>query len=193
MAALKIWSGGLGIWGALPEVPWVPGSPRGVACWCRRWPTPWRPASPWPRPSGASATSSTRSSSGRPTVPWALEIDVAHRPAGFEQYATFHPTFLYESLWCLAVAGIVVWAGRRFQLGHGRTFALYVALYCLGRLGVELVRIDSATQVGGLRINVWVSVLVGLARSPTWWSWAAGAPWGGDRAVPSRRAAGPRR
>ena len=60
------------------------------------------------------------------TAPWALEIDPAHRPPGYEQYATFHPTFLYESLWCLVVAAVVVWADRRFRMGHGRVFALYV-------------------------------------------------------------------
>jgi len=96
------------------------------------------------------------------TLPWGLEIDPANRPAGYEAFATFHPTFLYESLWLLAMAGVLVWADRRYRLGHGRVFALYVLLYCAGRLWIELLRIDSANTILGLRVNVWTSLLVGL-------------------------------
>jgi prolipoprotein diacylglyceryl transferase len=100
---------------------------------------------------------------GQPTtVPWALEIDPANRPAGYEQFETFHPTFLYESLWCLGVAGVVWWLDRRFRMGHGRVFASYVALYTLGRLWWELLRIDTASLVFGVRVNVFTSVVVGL-------------------------------
>ena len=100
---------------------------------------------------------------GKPTdLPWGLEIDPAFRPSGYEQYATFHPTFLYEALWLVGVAGLVAWADRRWTLGHGRAFALYIAAYCVGRLGMEMLRIDPATQVGGIRINVFTSVVVGL-------------------------------
>ncbi|MFI0431592.1 MAG: prolipoprotein diacylglyceryl transferase [Candidatus Nanopelagicales bacterium] len=165
VAALKIWSGGLGIWGA------VAGGALGAWIAARRMGLLVPPLADAVAPGIAVAQAIGRFGNyfnqelfGRPTtVPWALQIDPVHRPVGYEEYATFHPTFLYESLWCLAVAGIVIWADKRFRLGHGRVFALYVALYCLGRLGVELVRIDSATQVGGLRINVWTSVLIGLA------------------------------
>jgi len=100
---------------------------------------------------------------GRPTdLPWALEIDPAHRPAGYEAFTTFHPTFLYESLWMVGVALVLIWADRRFTLGHGRVFALYVALYCAGRLWIEMLRIDSANQILGLRLNVWTALIVGL-------------------------------
>ncbi len=100
---------------------------------------------------------------GRPTdLPWGLEIAPRFRPAGFEQFATFQPTFLYELLWNLAAAAVVVWADRRFQLSHGRAFALYVALYCLGRGWIEMLRIDTAEQFLGLRLNVFTSVLVGV-------------------------------
>lgn len=100
---------------------------------------------------------------GRPTsLPWALEIDPEHRPAGYEQFATFHPTFLYESLWCIVIAGLVVWADRRFRTGHGRAFALYVAGYCVGRLWIERLRIDEANTILGFRLNEWTSVLVFL-------------------------------
>ncbi len=98
----------------------------------------------------------------RPTVPWGLQIDPAHRPAGYEQFATFHPTFLYESLWMIGVAVVVIWADRRFRMGHGRAFALYVLLYCTGRLWIESLRIDEANHILGLRLNVWTSILVGL-------------------------------
>ena len=101
---------------------------------------------------------------GQPTdLPWGLEIDPAHRAPGFEEYATFHPTFLYESLWCVLVALIVIWADKRFQLGHGRAFALYVFAYCVGRLVFELVRIDNATLILGVRVNVFTSILVAIA------------------------------
>ena len=124
---------------------------------------PWPWASPWPRPSGASGNWFNQELFGKPTdLPWGLEIDPVHRPEGYEQFATFHPTFLYEALWLVGVAGLVAWADRRWNLGHGRAFALYVAAYCVGRLGMELLRIDPATQLGGIRINVFTSVVVGV-------------------------------
>ncbi|HEU0088647.1 MAG TPA: prolipoprotein diacylglyceryl transferase family protein, partial [Pseudonocardiaceae bacterium] len=101
---------------------------------------------------------------GRAThLPWGLEIDPANRPNGMEDQATYHPTFLYEALWNVGVAGLVIWADRRFRLGHGRAFALYVAGYTAGRFWIELIRTDPATMVFGLRINVITSVVVFLA------------------------------
>ena len=97
---------------------------------------------------------------GQPTtLPWGVEIDLGNRPLEYIDSATFHPTFLYESLWMLVVAGVLVVADRRWRLGHGRVFALYVALYAVGRLPIELLRIDPANDVLGLRVNVWVSVV----------------------------------
>ena len=77
--------------------------------------------------------------------------------------ATVHPTFLYELLWNVLVAIALVLLDRRFRLGHGRVFALYIALYCFGRFFVELMRADAATHVFGLRINTIVSVVVMVA------------------------------
>jgi prolipoprotein diacylglyceryl transferase len=94
------------------------------------------------------------------TLPWAVEIDLDHRPAEYLDVSTFHPTFLYESLWMLAVAGVLVLVDRRWRLGHGRVFALYVALYTVVRFPIELIRIDPANEVAGLRVNVWVSLFV---------------------------------
>lgn len=103
---------------------------------------------------------------GRPTtLPWALEIDPAHRPSGYEDFATFHPTFLYESLWLLLVFGTIVLVERRRQLRKGQAFALYVAMYTLGRTGFEALRIDEATRVFGLRFNLLLSAALFLASS----------------------------
>jgi prolipoprotein diacylglyceryl transferase len=98
---------------------------------------------------------------GRPTsLPWGLKIDVAHRPAGYTQYATFHPTFLYESVWCLLVFGTIVVAERRFRLRKGQAFAMYVCLYTLGRTWFEALRIDKATRVFGIRFNLLLSAVI---------------------------------
>lgn len=101
---------------------------------------------------------------GRPsTVPWALLIDSAHRPAATQLATTYQPTFLYELLWDLGVAALVVWAQRRFRLSGWASFALYVAAYTAGRGWIEALRDDYAHRVLGLRINDWTSILLFLA------------------------------
>lgn len=98
---------------------------------------------------------------GRPTgLPWGLRIDPEHRPAGMASIATYHPTFLYEALWNLTLAALLVWVGRRWRVRPGQLFAGYVAGYAAGRLWVEALRIDPATRLLGLRVNLWVSVVV---------------------------------
>ena len=110
---------------------------------------------------------------GKPTtLPWGLEISPAHRPIGYEQYATFHPTFLYESLYCVALVGILLLAERRLSLKQGQTFALYVILYTFGRFWFENLRIDPAHDIGPLRVNAWVSVA--LFAFGIWWFWWLG-------------------
>lgn len=97
---------------------------------------------------------------GRPTeLPWALRIDVAHRPSGYEQFATFHPTFLYEALWNLALAGVLILVDRTRRLRPGELFTLYVLGYAVGRLWIEELRIDDASLIAGIRVNIWVSLL----------------------------------
>ena len=162
--ALKIWDGGLGIWGAILL--------GGVGAWIgvRRKGIPLPPFADAIAPGTAVAQAIGRFGNwfnqelfGRPTdLPWGLEIDPAHRPVGYEQFATYHPTFLYEALWCLAVAGIVVWADRRFTMGHARVFALYVGLYAVGRGFIESLRIDEAHHFFGIRLNVFTAVVVAL-------------------------------
>jgi prolipoprotein diacylglyceryl transferase len=102
---------------------------------------------------------------GRPTdLPWGLEIDPGRRPDRFAGEATFHPTFLYEALWNLALAGFLVWLGRRFRLRDGQLFTLYVGGYALGRLWVEAMRSDPASLLLGVRVNIWTSLIaLGIA------------------------------
>jgi prolipoprotein diacylglyceryl transferase len=160
--ALKIWEGGLGIWGAIAL--------GGVGAYigCRRQGVVLPPFADAAAPGFLVAQAVGRWGNwfnqelfGKPTtLPWGLQIDPAHRPPGYEAYATFQPTFLYESLWCLGAAAVLVWADRRWRLGHGRAFMLYVALYTAGRFWIELLRIDDANHILGLRVNTWVSSLV---------------------------------
>jgi prolipoprotein diacylglyceryl transferase len=94
---------------------------------------------------------------GPTTLPWGLEISPAHRPAGYAQYATFHPTFLYELIWNLLLAGALVWLGRRRSIRAPGLFALYVAGYSCARIGEELLRVDPAHHILGLRLNLYVA------------------------------------
>jgi len=100
---------------------------------------------------------------GRPTtLPWGLEIDPG-RPGTVPGAEAYHPTFLYESLWDVGVAVLVLWADRRFRLGRGRAFALYLAAYATGRVWIEMLRIDEANRLFGVRLNVFVMLVVLLA------------------------------
>lgn len=117
---------------------------------------------------------------GKPTdLPWALEIDPEHYPSGetFPPGTTFHPTFLYEFLWCLLAFAAIVWLDRRLRLGHGRVLALYVMAYTLGRGWIETLRIDSVQldDVAGLRLNVWTSLVLFVLASA--WFIYAGRRW----------------
>jgi prolipoprotein diacylglyceryl transferase len=97
---------------------------------------------------------------GKPTsLPWGLKIDLAHRPPGYLAYETFQPTFLYEALWNLALCGFLIWLDRRRVVPKGRLIAVYVTGYGIGRLWVELLRIDQASHIFGVRVNVWVACL----------------------------------
>ena len=162
LRALQIWNGGLGIWGAIAAGAF------GGWLVCRRRGVPFPAMADALAPSLALAQAIGRLGNwfnqelfGAPTtLPWALRIDPAHRPEGYAQFATFHPTFLYELLWNLGVAALVLWADRRFRLGHGRAFALYVAAYTLGRGWIEELRIDPVNHLGPFRFNVWTSIVL---------------------------------
>jgi len=97
---------------------------------------------------------------GPTTLPWALEISPAHRPPGYLQYATFHPTFLYELIWDLALAGALVWLASRRTIRPPGLFALYVTGYSAFRIFEELLRVDPANHILGMRVNFWVASLL---------------------------------
>lgn len=163
MGALRIWEGGLGIWGAIALGAF------GAWIGCRKVGVPFVPFADAVAPGIAMAQAVGRWGNyfnqelfGKPTtVPWGLEIAPVNRPAGFESFQTFHPVFLYESIACVVIALVLVWADRRFKMGHGRVFALYVALYCLFRGPIENMRIDEAHHILGVRLNVFTALVVG--------------------------------
>ena len=98
---------------------------------------------------------------GRPLDTWwALDVPLRYRPYGYSQFESFHPTFLYEAIWCVAVAVFLIIAGKNWR--PGQVFSAYVMAYCLGRFFIELIRIDTANTIAGLRVNVWVTLLVAL-------------------------------
>jgi prolipoprotein diacylglyceryl transferase len=98
---------------------------------------------------------------GRPLDSWwALDVPSKYRPFGFSEFESFHPTFLYEAIWCTLVATLLIAFGKRLKAGQ--VFAAYVFAYCVGRFFIELIRIDSANTIAGLRVNVWVSVIVAI-------------------------------
>ena len=160
--ALYVWEGGLGIWGG------VAAGALGAWIGCRRHGVSLSVFADAAAPGVAVAQAIGRFGNyfnqelyGRPsTLPWALEIDPAHRPADTPNMGTYQPTFLYEALWDLGVAGVVIWAARRYRLGGGRAFALYVALYTVGRAWVEYLRVDHANHLLGLRLNDWTCLIV---------------------------------
>lgn len=156
--AFKIWQGGLGIWGAIAlgaVGAWIGCRRRGIPL--PAWADALAPGIALAQACGRWGNWFNQELYGRATdLPWAVKIsDGPNRVAG-----TYHPTFLYESLWCVGVALLVIWADRRFKLGHGRAFALYVAAYCLGRVWTEYLRVDEAHHILGLRLNVWTAIVV---------------------------------
>jgi prolipoprotein diacylglyceryl transferase len=170
--ALKIWEGGLGVWGAIAF-----GVLGGYLVARRR-----RIAFPAVLDAVAPAILVAQAIGrlgnwfnqelfGRPTtLPWALQIAPQYRPEGYEQFTTFHPTFLYEMLWNLAAAALLVWLDRRFRLGHGKVFALYVLLYTAGRFWIEALRIDTVNEIGGFRLNNYTA-LIGFITALVWLIW----------------------
>jgi len=159
---LKVWEGGLGIPGGLLAGvlvgAWaikrrglsVPGVLTAAA-----------PAIPLAQAIGRLGNWWNQELFGRPTtLPWGLEIDDAKLPAGYTSGTLFHPTFLYEALWNLALCGLLILIDKRMKLRPGRLLAVYVAGYFTGRFWIEGLRIDPANAGGGLRLNQWVSMFV---------------------------------
>jgi prolipoprotein diacylglyceryl transferase len=172
--ALYIWRGGLGVWGAISL------GAVGVLIACRLHGIKMLPMADALAPGVLVAQAIGRWGNwfnqelfGKPTdLPWALEIDPDYRPPGYEDFATFHPTFLYEFVWNLLAFAVIIWLDRRYRLGHGRVLALYVMGYTLGRAWTEMLRIDTVQMddVLGLRLNVWTSIVlfIGAAAYFVW-------------------------
>ncbi len=160
--AFAIWDGGLGIWGAVAL------GAVGAGIGCRRLDVRLVDFADAAAPGLVVAQAIGRWGNyfnqelfGGPTnLPWALQIDPAHRPADTPTIGLYQPTFLYESLWDIGVALLLVWAGRRWRMNGGRLFALYVAAYTVGRAWVEWLRVDHANHILGLRLNDWTCLIV---------------------------------
>ena len=178
--AFKIWQGGLGIWGGIAggvALGWVyirrHDLDFGALLDCAA------PALPLAQAIGRWGNYFNQELFGRPTsLPWGLRVDAAHRPLAYAHAATFQPTFLYESLWDLAVVGLVLLIEKRVRLRKGYLFWVYVALYTFGRFFTEYLRIDFAHKFLGLRLNDWTSIIIfvtavtivvtrGLVREPS--------------------------
>ena len=186
LAALRIWDGGLGIWGAVAlggVGAWVGCRRRGIAL--PAFADAVAPGVVLAQAIGRVGNYFNQELYGGPTdLPWGLEIFYRRDPSGRvgislldgtstgQVALVVHPTFLYEALWSLVVFAALLYLDRRYDLGHGRLFALYVAAYCFGRFWVELLRSDPATHLGPLRINtvtatvVMVAALIYLAKAP---------------------------
>ncbi len=176
--ALKIWDGGLGIWGAIAL------GAVGALIACRRKGIPLPAMADALAPGIVIAQAIGRLGNyfnqelygAHTDLPWGLEIYQRYNPTNPDDFlngvatghvplpdSPVHPTFLYELLWNLGVALLVIWADKKFRLGHGRVFALYVAGYTAGRFWIEMMRTDTANHILGLRVNVWTSILVFVA------------------------------
>ena len=174
--AFYVWQGGLGIWGAIAL------GALGAYIGCRRHHVSLRTFADAVAPGIVLAQALGRWGNwfnnelygSHTTLPWGLQVhqmndatqtaitDPATGKALLVEGGPFHPTFLYESLWCVGVALLCVWADRRFQLGYGRVFALYVAAYTVGRFWIEALRTDTAHHILGMRLNDWTAILVFL-------------------------------
>ena len=174
LGALRIWDGGLGIWGAVA----LGGVGAWIACRNRGIPLPAfgdaiAPGIILAQAIGRLGNYFNQELYGRPTtVPWGLEIyeregangvvspDLANGVSTGQLYDVVHPTFLYELLWNVLIFALLIWVDRRFKIGHGRLFALYVAGYCVGRFWIELMRSDQATLIADIRVNSFTSTFV---------------------------------
>jgi len=170
--ALRIWEGGLGIWGAISL------GAVGAYLYFRTHKTSLNfrqlldslaPGVIVAQAIGRIGNYFNQEVFGKPTeLPWGLEIDSVNRPNGFESYSTFHPTFLYELLWCLVVAVLLIKLPgvlKQITSKQGDVFALYILGYTAGRVWIETLRIDEANLILGLRLNIWVSLIVLIAAS----------------------------
>ena len=161
LAALKIWEGGLAIWGGIAL-----GAVGAVIC-LRRLGQRVGPLADSIAPAllfgqvlGRFGNYFNQELFGAATtVPWGLQIDDAHLPPGYASGTLFHPTFLYEGLWNLAMGFLLIWLDRRLRFRSGQVMALYLVAYGSGRFWIEMMRLDEARVFAGLRLNSWTALL----------------------------------
>jgi len=177
----QVWEGGLGIPGAVIAAAfalWVYARQKGIPL--SDIADSAAPALPLGQAIGRWGNWFNQELYGRPTdLPWALEIDPEHRRPQYLDDDTFHPTFLYECVWNLALVGALLWASRRFTLKPGRLFGLYVLGYSLGRLWIEFIRVDFASELAGVRVNIWVMLAL-IIGSAVYLGWRRGDAGGGN-------------
>ena len=161
---IQIWKGGLGIPGGLLAgiaVGWWVTRRRGVDP--REMAQAAAPAIPLAQSIGRWGNWFNQELFGRATdLPWGLEISADKLPAGYPPGTLFHPTFLYESLWNLALCGVLILIDRRFRPRAPRLMAMYLLGYGVGRFWVEGLRIDDADEFGPFRFNQWVALVVAV-------------------------------
>jgi len=162
-APVAVWQGGLGIWGAV-----FVGVLTGAFVVRRRGASVTQfmdaaaPGLPLASGIGRLGNWFNQELFGGPTsLPWGLRIDPQYRPARYANATTFQPTFLYELIWDLGLAGLLLWLDRHYRIRPPALFALYVCLYCVIRVWMEQLRVDPATIILGERLNFWVG-LVGV-------------------------------
>lgn len=169
---IAIWEGGLALYGGLTVGAIV------MFVYARKWNASFpdfldstAPAVPLAQAMGRLGNYFNQELFGTPTdLAWGLEIDELHRPAGYEQFATFHPTFLYEALWNVALAFLIIWIGNRYPSMRGRLIGVYFLGYGFIRFLMELIRTDTTFRFLGLSRNGWVSIGVMLLGAIVlWW------------------------
>ena len=165
--AFAIWKGGLGIWGGIAGGTavglWY--ARRRLGSWAevRRYADAAAPGLLVAQAIGRIGNYFNQELFGKPTsLPWGLEISPAHRPPGYTQFGTFQPTFLYELIWNLSLAGFLIWLGHRRRIRAPGIFALYVMGYSAFRIFEETVRIDYSNYILGMRLNFWIATLLFL-------------------------------
>ena len=166
ISALYIWEGGLGIWGAIAlgaVGAWIAfrylEKKSDLKITFAQFADAIAPGILFAQAIGRFGNWVTQELFGRPTdLPWGLEIDPRYRPIGYSQFENFHPTFLYEAFWSVVVALFLIRMTRPWSTHPGRVFLAYVALYSFGRLFIEQLRIDTASEFFGLRLNTFTSV-----------------------------------
>jgi prolipoprotein diacylglyceryl transferase len=159
--AVKVWEGGLGIPG------WIALGALAGVLYARHKKMPLgdladtvAPALPLAQAIGRLGNWFNQELFGGPTsLPWGLKIDLANRPDRYLDATTFHPTFLYEGLWNLALMAVLILIDRKRVLRAGSLFWVYVGGYFTGRLWVEAMRIDPASLILGIRVNIWLSII----------------------------------